>query len=245
MSHLPTAPELDEQESAAPLMSAMNQDRSIEDDLAEHSSEAEQKRIATQSALLIAIVAVVAGGILFTMKVSTGGQAATASAASMAKIETFLQKAEQPELLSETDPMHPKNLEAMFETSAIVQKIATDYSEKGVEIDELQKNPFAMVGPAKKEAAVADTSEADRTRRLGELRREAEDLDLQSMMGSGSRSVAVIDGKFYRVGDQLGSFKVARMAPGKVLLVPEGIERRQGEAPFVLGIAANVPAADR
>ena len=223
-------------------MSAMNSDTNVEDELAGFNSDREQKAIAMQSAILIAIVAVVASGILFGMKLGKGGAVQATDSTNMAKIDKFLLKTENPDLVDESDALHPRNVEKLLDRSRIVQELTQDFAEKGVPLDQLQKNPFAREIAPEEEAAVVDNSEQEREQRMAELFEEMNRLDLSSIMGSGRRSIAVIGDKFYRIGDKVGPFRLANIAPGKVLLMPTEFERRDTDAPFILRIVEKVDA---
>ncbi len=210
-----------------------------DDDLSFDSAD-ENKRIATQSALLIVIVAVIAAGVLFGMRLTSGGSTVEAATEQLTKIQTFIRKAENPELVDAGDAQHPNNLAGMFaSTDAIVSKIATDYPEKAVPIADVQKNPFELSltksGPT---GDPVDYAERKREERFKLLEGEFRTFDLQSIMGSGRRSVAVIDGDFYRVGARLGSFRVAGIKAGRVGLLPVEFAPRNGDRRFILEIQA-------
>lgn len=238
----------DESHGAMPMLSALNgTESSEEDELLGLDDTAESKRLAVQSALLVAIVVLIAGGVLFGMRFTQGGANAEAATEDLAKIQTFIQKSQNPDLVSKEDPQHPDKLRLMSQgADQLVQQIATDYAEKAVPIEEVAKNPFALAGQKKVATEVsADFLEGQRREQLHMLRSEFDRLNLQSVMGSGARSVAVIDGEFYRRGARLGSFKVAGIQPGRVGLIPVGFEMKPGDPRFILEIQAEASATPR
>lgn len=235
---------LDEAESTAPaptmplLGSLASDDDGGLDPLAFDSAE-ENKRIATQSAILIAIVAVIAGGVLLGMRLTQGGGAEAGATEQLAKIETFIRKAENPDLVDESDAQNPGNLNSMLaDADTIVSKIATEYPEKAVPLEDVQKNPFelAFIGQTDEGGPAPDFAERRRQDLLKALSNEFGMLELQSIMGSGRRSVAVIDNEFYRLGQRIGSFRIAGIQNGMVGLIPVDFEMRQGDPRFILQI---------
>ncbi len=217
-----------------PLLGALN--GTGQDDVAgelEFDGADENKRIATQSALLIVIVALIAGGLLFGMRLTQRGNNAQTETEQLTKIQTFIRKAENPGLVDKTDAQHPDNLKGLFaDTDTIVSKIATEYPEKAVDLGDVQKNPFqlAMLGGGDSEPTLDDT-ERQRAQVFTALDNEFRGFELQSIMGSGRRSVAVIDGEIYRVGQRIGSFTVAGIQAGRVGLLPAIVEDRRPEDP--------------
>ena len=249
MNHLPQIQNSDTDEhehehahEGMQMMSAMNTGAALEDEFAANHGAEEQKRLAAQSAILIAIVAVVAGGILFGMRMFSGDAVQAEDSSSMTKINAFLRKAENPDLVSTDDPLHAKRREDLQRESRILQKITNDFAEKGVPLEQVAKNPFAIAELEKPEVVAVDTSAEDRAMLLAQYRQKAERLDLQSIMGSGRRSVAVIGGSLYQVGDTIDEFRIVRIRPGQVFMLPVGFEMQQGDQPIVLEIAEKIEA---
>lgn len=234
-----------------PLLGALN--GTGQDDVAgelEFDGADENKRIATQSALLIAIVAVIAGGVLFGMRLTQGGSTAEASTEQLTKIQTFIRKAENPTLVDKSDAQHPDNLRGLFaDTDTIVSKIATEYPEKAVPVDQVQKNPFQLTmfsGASGDTGPSIDRAAQLREQQFAALQNEFRTLELQSIMGSGRRSVAVIDGEIYKVGQRIGSFTVAGIQAGRVGLLPAEIAERQPSDPrFILEIQTEAAVDSR
>ncbi|MEM8781817.1 MAG: hypothetical protein AAGE65_03085 [Planctomycetota bacterium] len=224
-----------------PLLGALTSEGDEGLDPLAYDSAEENKRIATQSAILIAIVAIIAGGVLVGMRMTQGGGAEKEASDQLTKIETFIRKAENPELVDEKDAQNPSNLGSMIaDADTIVSKIATEYPEKAVPLDQVQKNPFELSFLQRSEDNEVATDFAERQRQdlLKALANEFGTLQLQSIMGSGRRSVAVIDNEFYRLGQRIGSFRVAGIQAGRVGLIPVDFEMRAGDPRFILEIQA-------
>jgi hypothetical protein len=224
-----------------PLLGNLGQEDQDGVDPSSYDSAEENKRIATQSGILIAIVALIAGGVLMGMRMTAGGGTHADASEQLSKIETFIRKAENPDLVDPNDAQNPGNLGSMIaDADAIVSKIATEYPEKAVPLEQVQKNPFELSflqQDAGSEVAV-DYAQRQREEQLRILTREFDKLQLQSIMGSGRRSVAVIDNEFYKVGQRVGSFRVAGIQAGRVGLLPVDLEMRLGDPRFVLEIQA-------
>ncbi|MEM1098688.1 MAG: hypothetical protein AAGH92_07860 [Planctomycetota bacterium] len=225
--------------SSMPLLGALTSDGEDDLDPLAYDSAEENKRIATQSAILIAIVALIAGGVLVGMRLTQGGGTDQGASDQLTKIETFIRKAENPDLVDEKDAQNPNNLGSMLaDADTIVSKIATEYPEKAVPLEDVQKNPFelAFLQQSQDNEAGVDFAERRRQDILKALSNEFGMLQLQSIMGSGRRSVAVIDNEFYRLGQRVGSFRVAGIQAGRVGLIPVDFEMRPGDPRFILEI---------
>ncbi|MEM1446004.1 MAG: hypothetical protein AAGF84_08120 [Planctomycetota bacterium] len=224
-----------------PLLGALTSDEDEGLDPLAYDSAEENKRIATQSAILIAIVALIAGGVLVGMRLTQGGGTSGEASEQLTKIETFIRKAENPELVDAKDAQNPNNLGSMIaDADTIVSKIATEYPEKAVPLEDVQKNPFVLAFMQSAEESDIEQESAERRRQdiLNALSNEFGLLQLQSIMGSGRRSVAVIDSEFYRLGQRVGSFRIAGIQAGRVGLVPVDFQMRPGDPRFILEIQA-------
>ncbi|BAM04853.1 hypothetical protein [Phycisphaera mikurensis] len=225
-----------------PLLGDFGHDADVDEFDVGYDGSAEGKRLAQQSAALIGLVVVLAVGMLVGMQLFGATGEATDSTAEIASIEDFIRKSQHPDLVSKADPQHPDRLAAMFsEADRIVEKISMTYPEKRVDVAEIQKNPFAR---PEAEVLVAtpdvDAEEERRKKQLVSLTAEAGRLNLQSIMGSGTRSVAVIDGDFYRTGQAIGGFRVRGIEDGRVSLVPLAFEPRPGDPEFTLSIESEI-----
>ncbi len=228
-----------------PLLGDFGNEADVDEFDVGYDSTAESKQLVQQSALLVGVVVVLAVGMLAGMQLF-GGSTATASAdTEIASIEDFIRKSQNPDLVAAEDPQHPDRLAAMFsDADRIVQKISMTFPEKRVQAAEIAQNPFSRPELVAS-AAAPDTGAAERRRgeRLVALQQEVAGLNLQSIMGSGQRSVAVINGDFYRRGQALGAFRVGDIDGGRVALEPLGLEARDSDPPFELSIESEVTRA--
>ena len=225
-----------------PLLGDFGTEADVDDFDVGYDSAAEGKQLFQQSALLIGLVVVLAVGMLAGMHVFGRSDASEAPDTEIASIEDFIRKSRNPSTVSANDPQHPDRLAEMFsDADRIVAKISMTFPEKRVPVAEIAKNPFS-----RPEAEVllaepdADAAEEERLERLAELRVEKARLNLQSIMGSGSRSVAVINGDFYRRGQAVGGFRVTSIDSGRVNLQPLAVETRDGDPPFSLSIESEI-----
>ncbi|MEM7577577.1 MAG: hypothetical protein AAF328_08885 [Planctomycetota bacterium] len=231
-----------------PLLGALTHDDDEGLDPLAYDSAEENKRIATQSAILIAIVALIAGGVLVGMRLTQGSGADAGSSDQLTKIQTFIRKAENPDLVDDKDAQNPNNLGSMIaDADAIVSKIATDYPEKAVTLEDVQKNPFELSFLQSSTDSDVSVDFAERRRQdiLKALSNEFGMLQLQSIMGSGRRSVAVIDNEFYRLGQRVGSFRVAGIQDGRVGLIPVDFDMRRGDPRYILEIQAETASVSQ
>ncbi len=198
--------------------------------------ENEKKKLATQSALIIAVLGVVAVGALMGMRVMTGPVVAHgASAETDAFIETVDIRLANIGQMDKADPLHPAAMQALFaDTDQIIATIKADHTVKQVPIDQVAKNPFAMhveekvVAEVDKGAAEA----AARAAMLKDLYTEFDGIQLQSVV-AGRRPVAVIQGELYRVGETVGSFTVQAIDQRGVAFTTDRVTLREGERRFV------------
>jgi len=187
----------------------------------ESSSGAKPNTGKTQSALIMLLVLIVAGGTLWTMRV-TGGVEKMDSSVSVAeqKIEQALAKLKGE---SKDSPLEQDNLNELFgDTEQVVAIFEDDPTKKQINVDNLSKNPFELVVTNKKDDQTETVSAIDRLKdeRNKELKRELGKLELQSVL-SGATPLAVISGKVVRVGDTIGSFDVVGITQTGVKLSAE------------------------
>lgn len=179
----------------------------------------------SQGMLLIALVVLVAGGVLYAMRLGQGDLGDGASQQVEARVEAALAKLTQPETMRDDDPLAHQNLQALFDdTDAIVAMFAADHTERQVPIDYVQKNPFAMNEAPREVVEPTERSgpsdEELRAARRVELEREIQSMRLQSVMG-GRTPIAIVNGEFMRVGQTVGSFEVASISPDTLTVVLE------------------------
>lgn len=181
-----------------------------------------EKKSSMGGMMLLAMVLLVATGVLLAMRM-TGGVSATDTslAAAEQKIDAALKK------LTGAKPTNTQaqEIDALFkDADSIVTIFASDPSQKHVNPDDLQKNPFEMFVTAKPAASKSDTADAiDRMKaeRLKQIKAELEKLTLQSVL-SGRKSLAVINGKVHNEGDSVGSFTITAINPSGVRLTADG-----------------------
>ena len=201
-------------------------------------AENEKKKLATQSALIIGIISVVAFGALLGMRTFTSPVVAHgATAETDAFIETVDIRLANIGQMDAADPLHPAAMRALFaDTDTIIAQIRADPTAKQVPIDQVAKNPFAM--HVEEEIIVAEQVDqaaldaAARAATLKDLYTEFDGIELQSVV-AGRRPVAVIEGELYQVGDTLGSFTIAAINQRGVAFTTEAVTLRPGERKFV------------
>lgn len=183
-----------------------------------------------QGALIIALVVLVAGGVLYGMRLAQGELSADGDQQVEARVEAALARLTQPQTMRADDPLAQQNLRALFDdTDTIVAMFATDRTANQVPVDYVQKNPFRMhVDEQQVIEKPKDTgpSEAERkARRRAQLEREIQDLRLQSVM-RGRTPIAIINNEFLREGQTIGSFKVTSISAEKLTVVLENEDDR-------------------
>lgn len=227
--------------STLPLLGDFGSEADVDEFDVGYDGAAEGKQLAQQSALLIGLVVVLAVGMLASMQVLGSSDGATTPATEIASIEDFIRKSQNPGLVASEDPQHPDRLRAMFsDADHIVEKISNTFPEKRVQLAETAKNPFSRPQTKTIAAPDVDLAEKRRQQQITQLSGEAGRLNLQSIMGSGDRSVAVINGDFYRQGQAIGAFRVTGIDNGRVSLEPMAIESRNDDPVFELSIEAEV-----
>ncbi|MEM1211658.1 MAG: hypothetical protein AAGI68_05100 [Planctomycetota bacterium] len=184
------------------------------------------------SPTVLALVTVlgISAAALFAMKMTSGPQSVDASTAdAIAQIDSALQRFSNPDKVAANDPLHPDNLEAIYNTSDLIEQFDLDRTEKNVPVNEVQKNPFRLEAQKAAEPVDPDAAlkaaEAARMKaeaeKLAAIRSELQTLTLQSVM-NGPNPIAVINGDFLRVGATIGSFKIARIDRLTVTLEADG-----------------------
>ncbi len=202
------------------------------------------KKVLSQGTMLIVLVAAIAAGTLYLMRVSnreTGTNAKTKTVE--AKIDQALAKLATPKNMTASDPLKPDNIKKLFEdTDDIIAMFSADLTQRQVPVQFIKKNPFVLpvfqsVRP-EADSPDADTSKKAAEERVRMLRQELKRYELQSIM-QGSRPVAVISGELVQPGHTLGSFKVTAIHDRTVELQNSGAtftltmekeERRSGSS---------------
>lgn len=227
--------------STLPLLGDFGSEADVDEFDVGYDGAAEGKQLAQQSALLIGLVVVLAVGMLAGMQMLGTSETADASPTEIASIEDFIRKSQNPGLVAPEDPQHPDRIQAMFsDADHIVEKISMTFPEKRVQLAETAKNPFSRPQVETLAEPDVDLVEERRRKAIAKLSTEADRLNLQSIMGSGDRSVAVINGDFYRRGQAIGAFRVTGIQNGRVLLEPVALETRADDPAFELSIEAEI-----
>lgn len=182
-----------------------------------------EKKSSMGGMMLLAMVLLVATGVLLAMRM-TGGVAAmdTSIVAAEKKIDEALKKLSGQKAAD----AQAQQIDTLFkDADAVVTMFASDPSQKQVTPDDLQKNPFEMFIVAKPGAGGnSDTAAAIdkmKAERLKQIKAELEQLKLQSLL-NGRKSLAVINGKVYNEGDVVGSFTITSISPSGVRLTADG-----------------------
>lgn len=175
--------------------------------------DANQGSRLNQSTMVLIAVAIVAAGSLYLMRLTQGDLSAGTSNKVEIKIEQALAKLTQPAALAKDDPLQRARIQALFsDTDTIVAMFAADTSAHQVPVEYVKKNPFELAGTDTGTGVVAiDTSARDHARRIQALRQDLAKLSLQTIMVSGNRNVAVINGEFYQPGEAIGEFTIVSM----------------------------------
>jgi hypothetical protein len=176
--------------------------------------------------LILAALIAIGGGTLWAMRVTGAVAVNDASIASVeSKIEQALKRLTNP--ASSGSGANPAGSALFKDAEVIVAMFANDPTRGQVPVDQLAKDPFelfvetrsAAAAPVVKSAVAEDKARAERAKGLKE---EAGKLKLQSLL-NGASSLAVINGRVVREGEELGSFKVVSISPSGVRLMAEGI----------------------
>ena len=173
-----------------------------------------KKTVLNQSTMLILVVAVIAAGSLYGMRLTQQDLGATAQTI---KAEKRIDKA-----LAEHNKSKSKGQEGDLLAVGNVQKIVDDteglesilrpdMAQQQVPVNFVKKNPFIM--PVAKSASSdggpreSRAEQAKRRKQRQELMNELKTFELQSVM-QGARPVAIISGELVQPGQTLGRFMV-------------------------------------
>jgi hypothetical protein len=197
----------------------------------EDESGASGDRSVLNNSMIIGAIAVVilVFGLVVLRQFQAGNLADSGVSPQLsAKIEEYLGAAQdaQSSGTEAGQTPSPAQIRNLFkDTEAIVAMFSRDLSNRQVPVEYIKKNPFRMPifqeAKKKEEDDKADQAEQDRKQRLASLRRQASQLQLQSVMG-GAQPVAVIGGDLHQVGDEVGPFTVKAIDRLKVTLKAAG-----------------------
>ena len=186
----------------------------------------EEKKPANKGALVLLGLLLVGGGGYFYMKQSPQ----TADAAATQHDETinqFLSSGEQ----------HVQMMKQMLNNSEKVVQRFRAYPEKTqVPLTALRNNPFRIKPPTGDEPVVrtdprAGREEIEKAERRAAATDAAKKLRLQSIFSSGSTKACLMNGKLYRLGQDVEGFKIEEIEPKHVI-----VSMFEGEFKFQLVI---------
>lgn len=197
----------------------------------------EGRNVLGQTTLMIVIVAVVAAGSLYAMRLTQKDdtKAGKEDKALVAKLDNWLTKADSGSFAAD-DATNPENIKRLMnDTDEVLRVLNINATEHQVPIEYVQKNPFTFTldeGDADS-GVVYDPAMSDRA---AAQRRQQLELALSKyQVGSimlGRRNVATINGEFYESGDHLGDFVIERIESMAVHL-------RNGQEKFTLAIGTD------
>jgi hypothetical protein len=205
---LPTEPEAEEQMSMT--LSGIGRGEGLPESPELEAESSSGAGLLSHSAVLIAVVAVIAIGSLYMMRATQGDLSASEEAQQIeAKITNTLDRLNKPSLLLDDDPLLAENLSNLLASTDDVTAIfGHDVREQQVPIEEVKKDPFSMSAQdTGNQNTSVDTTRKDSDKQLIKLRNELKKIRLQSIM-MGARNIAVIDGEFCKMGDRVGRFTV-------------------------------------
>ncbi len=187
----------------------------------------EEKKPTNKGALVLLGLLLVGGGGYFYMKQSPQ----TADAAATQNDDTihqFLSSGEQ----------HVQMMQQMLNNSERVIGRFRAYPEKTqVPLKGLRANPFRAKPPGADEPAFKapepgrDREETARLERLAAATDAAQKLRLQSIFSSGTTKACLMNGKLYRLGQEVDGFKIEEIEPKHVI-----VSMFEGEFKFQLVI---------
>lgn len=188
--------------------------------------KSKRQKLSQGTVVLIAVVAV-AAIVVYGMRLSMGDLSRTGiSSDMMKKIDQALAKANPNSASVSSAGVLP--VRATFrDTESIVRMFNADVSKSQVPIEYVQRNPFALAMEISVESSAVSAG-ADATRQREMLRRlevEFNSLKLQSVMASARIPVVIIDGQFYKEGQQVGSFTIAKIHDRGVDLHADGFKQ--------------------
>jgi len=194
-------------------LSSIGRGDNLPDDGEFEPASTSDKNLLSHSAILIAVVAVVAIGSLYIMRATQGDLTVSKEAQEVeAKIANTLDRLNMPSLLQSGDPLLADNLnDLLASTDEVIAIFGHDVREQQVPIEEVKKDPFSLASQQDENSNTnIDNTNQQNDRRHAKLNKELAKLDLQSIM-MGARNIAVIGGEFYKQGDRVGSFTVAEI----------------------------------
>ncbi|MEX0776596.1 MAG: hypothetical protein WD042_12910 [Phycisphaeraceae bacterium] len=194
------------------------------DDTQAYAAPHAGSKLLSQGTLLILMVAGIAGGSIYLMRMTQGDVRASSQTKEVeARIEQALVKLANPAAMASDDPLNKDNMKVLFDdTDSVVAMFNDDTATRQVPLEYLQKNPFDV--PTRKTAAgvtvpapTGNAAELARQRQIKQLATEFAGLKLDAVM-LGRVPVAIVNSKVVKAGDKVGSFTVAEITGMQVTL---------------------------
>ena len=183
----------------------------------------EEKKPANKGAIVLLGLLLLGGGGYFYMKQNP--QTALAANPNDTRITEFLNNGEQ----------HVQMMKQMLNNSDKVVQRFRAYPEKTqVPLTALRNNPFRFKAPSdepKTPEAKQDREETEKAERKAVATDAAKKLRLQSIFSSGATKACLMNGKLYRLGQEVEGFKIEEIDPKHVV-----VSMFEGEFKFQLVI---------
>ena len=184
----------------------------------------ETKKPDKQKTLLLIAVAVIGAGVLYYMYGRKGPE--TAAAAVTTQQDITGQKIDQF-LVNGNRDLQQMELR-LRDAEKVVKQFLTDATALQVPLSELKTNPFRLSTINAEKAPITNEEEKQRLEqeRLAALKAFGE-LNLQSIMHSGTRKACMINNSLYQEGQSVGEFLIEK-------ITPTGVAVKTGAYRFVL-----------
>jgi hypothetical protein len=171
-----------------------------------------EKKQANRTSIVVFAIAMVGLGGWYLMYLKSGPNAAAASAEAVAADKTITQ------FLKAGDRNIKDMQDLLRNTEKEVEKFRAYPNVKQVPLSDLKTNPFVHVVAS---AAPGADSAADAKRRAEEKAaalKEAQTLQLQSIVVSDKARACMISNSLYHEGQQVGAFTIEKITPGMVVV---------------------------
>ena len=205
-------------ERTLPLMAGAARPEGLPEGAEGESRPRQGRRL--ESVLAVALILLIGGGSIYAMRLSQGELVSNqTNKSAQARVDTAIAKLGKPGSMNPNDPMLPRNLKGLLDVDAVVSWFSEDRVHRQVPVDQLKQDPFGapqmvvvMSNPGQgnngETRIVTSTVDTQHEELLKQIEMEAAGLRLDSTMPSGARPIAVINGKFYTLGQKVGSFTV-------------------------------------
>ncbi len=213
----------DDSDKTLSLMGGVAQAEGMGDEDLELYSMKPGSKFLSPGTLLILLAFLIAGGVIFAMRVSQDDMTSTGNTKEIEKrINEALDRIKDKETMDPGDPLKTENLNKLFNNvDEVVETFNSNVTDHQVPITLVKKNPFLLPTykslnpdpePVNRQPEVDPMIEVYK-----QLDLEFNKLSLQSVM-QGARPVAIINGEFVQPGQVVGSFKVKTISRFSVVL---------------------------